>query len=69
MDIGNLIEANDILRRIEVCRFELHAAIRRIGSRPLYQCPEVLALSRKMDALINQAQAVEARNQDQAIDQ
>jgi hypothetical protein len=46
----------DLYSRIEADRAALHAAIRRAEDRPLSLCPEVLRLSGRLDALINQAQ-------------
>lgn len=45
----------DLYSRIEAGRVSLHAAIRRAEDKPLSLCPEVLRLSGKLDALINQA--------------
>lgn len=53
---NKILEIEDIDSRIDSLRSLLHAAIRRGGDMPLSQNPKVLALSRILDILINQAQ-------------
>lgn len=55
MNYTRAIPIEDIDQRIEDLRAMLHTAIRS-SKVPIAQNPQVLALSRSLDALMNQAQ-------------